>query len=407
MDVRSILLDRIQALRQELDRAKRAVEQINPKWGDPIRGDLLSEFKGKRDDLKNLAQAVRKAQSDAALSQSWKSFQKTREECKPLFEECLALAQGSLVRTAGLDEGLCEIADALLHDFSNRIASISWDRFTVLGTEEFFRKLAQVIRVRFPEASIWSLPVAAHEFGHFVAPLLKAEDRTGTEFWPVKAVLERLERQESLRDRFYVEELFADLFATYVLGPAYPCTCMLLRWDPWTAHMDGDEHPSDAKRVYWILKVLEEMDENKGGLRPTYERIITKLRQSWRSSLKLIGQPQSLEEYLAAEENGGDIMQQLDEWFRELYGAVAENKKMADVRFRERHWIQAQRMSDEMRERAPLVARDEHTLAVVLNAAWWCRTEYAVRDASLLHWIGQQAVNLCRQIADRMRADSN
>lgn len=400
MDPRLILLDRIQALRQELDRAKGAVEGIYPKLGKRVRSGFSGRFEDLQDRLINLQQGITGAPSHV-LSQRWKSLQEMRrDECEPLFKECLALVQGSLVRGGGLDAGLCEIADALLYDLSYR-TFITWGRFTILDLGESFGQMVEVIRVRFPEASIWSLPVAAHEFGHFVAPRLEVTDQTGKTRRPVQDLLDRERNDE--RRWHHLQELFADLFATYVLGPAYACTCILLRWDPWTAYDDGDRHPSDAKRVGWILKVLEEMNENTEGGEPTYWSIVEELRDAWKRSLRLAGQPESLGGYLDMERKGGgkQAIQQLDKWFVELYRAVGENNRLMDARYRERDWLRAQRMSTQLLEETPLVGREECTLADVLNAAWWCRIWHAAGDVRQLHRIGERAVRLCQEIIDR------
>jgi hypothetical protein len=384
-----MLLGRMQSLRQELRRARRAVEQIDPRLGHRIQAGFLERFEEAKCRLRKLEQGIDKADS-FTLSQRWRTLEEIREDCEPVFEECLALLQGSLVRTAGVDEGLGDLADALLRDLGQR--TITWERFTVLDTGESYGRLVQVIRVRFPEASIWSLPIAAHEFGHFVARRLEKRDpHTGQVATPVKDFLDR-EGAKHPRGPDYLEELFADLFATYVLGPAFACACILLRWDPWTAHKVGGRHPSSAKRVHWILKVLEETDENKGGLLPTYGAVTRELRESWQRSLRLAGQPEQPDE---------KTVDQLDRWRRELYPAVGENAKMVGARYTEQDWIRAKAMATQLRGSDPLALQEGDRLAMVLNAAWWCRIRHGGGDATRLRHIGQRAVRLCREIADR------
>ena len=40
---------------------------------------------------------------------------------------------------------------------------------TILAELEYTGHHARIIGLRFPAASIWDLPIAAHEFGHVVA----------------------------------------------------------------------------------------------------------------------------------------------------------------------------------------------------------------------------------------------
>ena len=108
----------------------------------------------------------------------------------PLFEESLALVEGALVRGAKLDNGLCQIADALLDELRTK-ADVAWGRFTILAEGEFFGEMAQIIRLRFPEVSIWNLPIAAHEFGHFVGPELKQPGPFGTFRYPFQEELRK------------------------------------------------------------------------------------------------------------------------------------------------------------------------------------------------------------------------
>jgi hypothetical protein len=321
--------------------------------------------------------------------------------------------------------------------------------------------MVHVIRVRFPETSVWNLPVVAHEFGHFVAPELETREQVRGAIHPVREALDR-EGKGSLIQRAHMEELFADLFATYVLGPAYACTCILLRWNAGTAYKDREKHPSIAKRVDWILKVLERMNENESGGEPTFWRIAKELRKSWDESLRVAGQPATLEQYLdrrakeksrciinrldrcltelhsavsedpiydgiigelralwnksrrpagqpesleqylerRAKEESKSALNRLDGWLNELYRAVGENSKMAHARFSAGDWIRAQRLSTQLIKPKPVAVQDGYTLPVVLNAAWWCRIQRAKGDAARLDRIGRQALNLCKQIVE-------
>lgn len=180
------------------------------------------------------------------LSKSFLDLQTLRKRANELFAESLALATAPAIRTQRLDEGACDIADRLLIDISRAIG-IEWPHFTTLAESEFFGTSAQIVRLRYPGPSVWDFAVAVHELGHFCGPN-----------WPPpldESPYEALMARTELGPGKYREEYFADLFAVFVLGPAYAWTCVIERFDP--IRGDSDSHPADIKRVAWILRGLE------------------------------------------------------------------------------------------------------------------------------------------------------
>lgn len=207
---------------------------------------------------------------DLETRAGWSALNEVRAKTAPLFAESLALLEGGLVRGIGLDRGLCRIADAMLGQLA-RLSECPWDRFTVLDQGEYFNGLAEVIRLRFPDLTIWSLPVAAHEFGHHVAGL-QMRNVDGTQ--PFSAV------QTQVKSNAHAHEYFADCFATYALGPAYPAACVLQRFDPSSARRATVSHPAAAARVWLCLYVLGRMNRLAGLLSP-FAAVIDLLSGAW------------------------------------------------------------------------------------------------------------------------------
>lgn len=387
---RSILVARIQALIRELDRAEKAVEQIDPELRQRVQGRFFDLFGKQREALKRLREDVNNQQP---LRACWSLFRDIRQrDCEPLFQECLALMQGSLVRTSRLDDDLCQIADALLYDLSRR-TDILWGRFTILATQEFIfiADMPEIVRVRFPEVSIWSLPIAAHEFGHFVGARLEKERIGGGHVHPFQEFLEKVCGQDA-KCAAFLHEYFADLLATYALGPAYACSCILLRFDPWDGYLDKRVHPSESKRVYWILSVLKKMDEAEAVRQRAYRGVIKHLKQVWEQSLESVGQPGTFEKRL-----GEETTQQLDAWLDELY-FLAEDKLSA-IWYRAEDWLRARtELSNPLLDNKPLALQDEYTLADVLNAAWWCRIQPGGEESARVQRVGERAVECCFKI---------
>jgi hypothetical protein len=317
----------------------------------------------------------------------WDDFRRMRSDCRNLFSECLAFLEGALVRSAGLDDRICQVADALLADLSYR-ADIPWQRFTIMAEGEFFTNLTEIIRLRFPEFSIWNLPIIGHEFGHFVAEELRKPDTSDLFVQILQG--EGMHKPEE-QDVRLLHEQFADLFAAYALGLAFACTCILLHFDPGTADRDGREHPADAKRAHFILQALDKMDKTDVA-RPQLG-IIEHLRTLWRQSLEAVGKPEPL---------APEIIGQLNNRLDELYVRVVD-RRLAGVRYT--GWSQASLLSAELlsdKGAAQVLADFDSkiTLPDVLNAAWLCRIQHWDRDIQ----ISEKALNLCLEIVRSKRA---
>src|SRR5580698_440487 len=93
-------------------------------------------------------------------------------------------------------------------------------QLTTLAESEFYRRSSRVIRLRYPASTVWDLPVLAHEFAHSFGPL-----------WLVQNAVDPHPRETFVRDADLGslrinDEYFCDLLATFLLGPAYACTCL-------------------------------------------------------------------------------------------------------------------------------------------------------------------------------------
>lgn len=370
MDARSILTAHIRALDGELEQARAGLCRIH----ESLRNRVQNHFGGQIDaQLRELEYARDKVDKGKPLDECWTRFRNIRTRCQPILNECLALTQGALARDAGLDGELCRIADFLLDGLSSLGLSDlygRWGRFTILAEGEFFGEMAAVIRLRYPETSIWNLPVAAHEFGHFV--VWRTEEqcddaRFEDYIQEYQNLLPRppsgVEDEDTLKlyeqkQRMFLHEYYADIFATYALGPAYAYTCLLLRFDPQTAYEDWRAHPSAQKRAHAILKTLEEMDRDSAG-HYSDAGIIEDLPSWWQSSLEAAcpkGQPAKTEP--------------IEDLVAELYYRLRE--KMPEVRYD--GWPRAARLSRRLtNQNSTQALRDGDTLRDALNAAWRCR----------------------------------
>jgi len=387
MNEYDVIVAQIDALAENLGRAERALgaQQIDPDLREAVRIRFSKLISKQQKGLEKLREEV---EGDLPLDECWYAFRYIRQECMPIFRECLAFLEGGLVRSAGIDDGICHVADALLDDLSYR-ADIYWARLTILAEGELFDQTAEIIRLRFPEFSIWNLPISGHEFGHLVGQELRVLKPDGTYRYPIQEILQ-IEGQTNPQNVPFLREHFADLFAVYALGPAFACPCILLRFDPGVAYKDGKDHPSYAKRVHFILEALRRMDEAEGMLQP-YRDIIEYLSGLWQRNLLAAKQPESLDQATIV---------QLNDWLERLYVQI-DTHLPPYVRYR--GWSRAQRLSSELlsEKGAAQVLEDDDTLPDVLNAAWLCRIEQKDEDSYLVRRIGENAVELCREIIIR------
>jgi hypothetical protein len=313
----------------------------------------------------------------------WKGHATLRQECDKLLAECLAYALGPLTRGLrwwegeALDGGLCAVADDLLEQLTVPADQL-WSRRTVLSDSEFMGEPAQIIRLRFPVRGIWDLPVAAHEFGHLLG--LGPRFRTSLESLTQRA-----------QERSWLHEHFADVFATYVLGPAFACTCLLTRFDPTgDPNRSWETHPSDDLRARAILWTLDEMERTVADHARAMTSIAALLSTTWRDCLS------------AAAPRQGSIEQpqrdRLKRWFDELFALIDVNCSQAKYD----RWPRAKELAHKIRPGArPPRQEDLSDTSVrdLVNAAWHARTAlheapYEVEQVSL------NAISWCRKLIE-------
>ena len=245
------LLADVRGERSKLDTRLQQAGTAN--GGTPVAQEvfhlLRARLNARMERLRELIESIKHA---GELSGERSRYRKLEGECRDLFGECLAVFTAEAIRTLKLDGGACDIIERLLRGVGTAVG-VPWPHVTALAEAEFFATASQIVRLRYPVASVWDLPVAAHEFGHFVGPR-----------WPSSGMGEATPYQrfldvENLGPPSHLGEYFADMFATFALGPAYVDSCLLRRFDP---AAEGDaSHPSDRERAEWILAGLELLTE--------------------------------------------------------------------------------------------------------------------------------------------------
>ncbi len=395
MDERSNLIAQINGLQYNLRQIRNTLYSLKENQLIPLDlhkainsrvENLLNPWESKlKKDLKTL-----ESQSDSSLNTSWNHLQKARTECEDIFKEFLSFVGGALIRQSQLDNGVCTIADNLLANLSHR-SDIPWTRMTILGEGDFFADMTEIIRLRFPELTIWNLPILGHEFGHFVGRELRKRinDQKQRDFLQELIAQEgkqNIPRDDKRKEEDYLYEHLADIFAIYSLGPAFAFTSILLKFNPHQAQ-DGKSHPSDIKRVYIILKTLEKMNENDKG---DYQPIINQLRVGWQESLNQLQE----ETIILPNKQEKKIVDLLNQRLTKLYAIL--DQEISNIRYKNQDWLRALRLSKTLTEGNQIdLSNQQYNLIDVLNAAWICRLMTPQKEEC-----NQIALTLCHQIID-------
>ncbi|WP_329619441.1 hypothetical protein OG357_02110 [Streptomyces sp. NBC_01255] len=268
------LRTRVESLIGRIDAGRTSVQAIGPELRGRVATRLATAFHLRRAEAAGLLAEV---DGGAAPGTLWPELYRLQLELDELFEETLSLVEGAALRAASLDEGYCKLADALLDEIGGK-TPVAWDSFTVLGTEEMFARSTRVIRVRFPGRSFWDLPVVAHEYGHFAGPAVTVDGGVRT-VHPLEDLLDGALKESPGANWPWLHELFADAFASYVLGPAYGLACAFDRFDPAEARDGTETHPAPNVRMATIGTALDRLNRDH-----RYDYALHTMRKVWNSS---------------------------------------------------------------------------------------------------------------------------
>jgi hypothetical protein len=242
--------------------------------------------------------------------------------------------------------------------------------------------VSSVVRLRLPSDGVWGLPVAIHEYGHFVAA--NVADRAIVNMLPRTVLpVEDLLSRDTERPKlyWYGHELFADAFAAATVGPAYTWYCTRFRFSPaGVAPADSATHPPAALRVRTQLAVLDQLAADDPARYLPAE--VIKLRTLWDSEVV----------------NADPALEQLE---RDIVTFVLENERLKRVRYGDD--AQARQLAAARLE--PGSGRPE--IVHILNAAWYLRSseEDGIDDAGRREARSDSLGDLARALLERATAD--
>ena len=368
---------------------KRAIK-IGEERGAAIPYIISSKLNLKLRDLEKIELSV----ATVNLNQVWLDFKIIEEECEPVFTEYINFLHGLATRETGFDSGICQFADRLLDDVAFIINQVPFNSLTIPDRyEKMSHTLASLIHMGFPEWSIWMLPLAVGEFGHVVASLNP----------PIKDFI-KTNSQDNLTEE-QLQQLVADAFGTFTMGPAYAFSVILLRFDPLYAYSNRNNLPSEDRRFHVILTMLKIMNEEPDVERP-YTGFIQFVSNQWKAALLQVQPPGTP---LTHQE-----IAQIENWTKNLRDVFWEQvwsrypyKDWIEVRQLFQDWMcQNTKIPDSLEKIIRMKALPRH----VLNAAWSTRIINCpgsppenIAKAALELWkkIEQEQANLVRRPSDR------
>jgi hypothetical protein len=268
-------------------------------------------------------------------------------------EETIAFIGGAAARSLGLDGGYTALALAWLDALSDKVELPRVGVVVPAATDDT-SMLTRVVRLRIPSDGIWGLPVAVHEYGHFVASVLTRREARRDMQTTIVPIEERTYGAASDADLpklyWHGHELFADAFAAVTVGPAYTRYCIHHRFDPGEAQKATADHPEPARRIRVQLTAMRRIATDDQRLYITAE--LDALRASWDGAVEAAGKDPAVRPHENLDRLEEDLLRLLDD------------DKLVELRYSEH--VGARRLAE-----APLAqAEGAESVAEALNAAW-------------------------------------
>jgi hypothetical protein len=409
MEVAVTVLDiRLASIERHLELAQDPRTWLSKMKPDGAVAENLWEFafekiQDEAGDLEVEIEELRKRLSeDLTEERAWPSYQKILARSELVFRECLDLLGGLALRDRSTDDQICQLADELIYECAQpsfRVLATMPSLALDLGDSLTSSMLRRVASIRFPDWTLWTVPLVAHEYAYVMTELeevLRSYVSLEASAWSIEHRLDpgSDDIEEEIRAQNYARVLLADAFATFAMGPAYACAAVLLRLDP---AYDGHRYrPSDSTRARMILGVLDEMDRTSMG---AYTTILQFLTQRWDEISQLVP--------IAATAEAEDVLVP-----RRVSAYLQRKFKYKRTGYTPQGWAEARKWSKEWQgsARRPTVPQDldaTHSLRDALNAVWDCRVAFTQKFESpddrdeAVDRVAEVGRDLCREIVDR------
>jgi len=253
--------------------------------------------------------------------EAWRAYRVTlRGKSEDLFSEYVEFLGGLALRDTGLGGLPLTPADASDSDFDpdvyHMVDELIKQIYYIGGTDLWHsmaiparrdaaaRTLARMIRLGFPEWTVWAVPLGAFEFGRVVVD--------------VNSIVQSYGHKYGGAGRGLAVAL-ADAFATFSMGPSYAFANILMRLEPGPGAPDGNDEDqprgwdedrtrspiSDAERAYVLFETLRFMDADN-----VYTPVVGELERLWHAALRQVGANEALAD---------DTQERLSNWTTHMW----------------------------------------------------------------------------------------
>jgi hypothetical protein len=246
-----VILKTASAARKNVEKIRRESFRLQMETVFPeVRDALRKRIEGPTSKLLQIRNTVDRG--GAVDKKLWRKFHScAAKPSQAIFGEYVDLLNGVALRDARFDADLskadiCQIADELIRTYHPHPHRKNQLRTIPARDEATAVTLARFFHLHFPEWTLWALPFTAKEFWSVVAwdhlrgPMEGAEEMAQEQRW---------------------QQCLGDMFATYMMGPAYAYATIALRLDPTTPFAVTEAQSSAELRFRAILKILEMTDK--------------------------------------------------------------------------------------------------------------------------------------------------
>ena len=267
--------DRVATVIETIGEMKRNCFQIPPQEpvGVRLKDDLTGRIKNPTKVLAEVRDTLTKGLPDAS---AWQKYGVANLTSQDIFAEYVDFLGGMALRDIGFDEGISRLAEDLIRTYAtNRPPKYPWLALPAARREAVAKTLASIVRVGFPEWTIWALPFTAYAFWHVIArddfEEVLTEDLGG------------------IPERY--QSCLGDAFATFTMGPAYAYAAFYLLLSPLEADaaQEADGCVGDDTRARAILAMLNSMSASDTLADIGYGALVENLNNMWTAALEQAG----------------------------------------------------------------------------------------------------------------------
>jgi hypothetical protein len=160
-------LERLKTWQDDLERSGSSEDRVADALWHKIDMEVRRKFGNERTALDQLRNDLAAGKATQNGRNAWTRYSEVRDDCEQLFDECLEFIGALAFRRTGLDaKRMCQLADALILACALEAYAQSWTFLTVPSLRDVVTKSQlRLSRLRFPDWTVWTLPVIAYVLG--------------------------------------------------------------------------------------------------------------------------------------------------------------------------------------------------------------------------------------------------